>query len=148
MPKPKVLLDTNILTSGLIFLRGNEHKILKLAEDKKIILVLPDFVVDEMKKVLARNFPGHEVLLDIFLSRIECIIVPWAEIEPFISIYEKYLRDKNDTPILVSTVLAKPDFVITGDITLREDLKRCHELSAIIKICSSKQFLEVIEESS
>jgi predicted nucleic acid-binding protein len=34
--KPTVLIDTNILISGLVFLKGNEHKILKLAEDKEI----------------------------------------------------------------------------------------------------------------
>ena len=44
-PKPTVLIDTNILISGLVFLRGNEHRILKLAEDKAITLVLPEFVL-------------------------------------------------------------------------------------------------------
>jgi predicted nucleic acid-binding protein len=42
-PKPTVLIDTNILVSGLVFLKGNEHRILKLAEDKRIVLVLPEF---------------------------------------------------------------------------------------------------------
>ncbi len=147
MPKPKVLLDTNILASGLVFLRGNEHKILKLAEDKKITLILPNFVIEETKKVLTRNFPGYELLLDIFLSRTECIIVPQTEIEQSLAAYKQHLRDKKDTPILVSTIVAKPDFAITGDLTLREDLKRCREASATTKICSSKQFLEIIETS-
>jgi predicted nucleic acid-binding protein len=43
--KPTVLIDTNILISGLVFLKGNEHKILKLAEDKAIALILPEFVL-------------------------------------------------------------------------------------------------------
>jgi len=70
-PKPRVLIDTNILISGLVFLKGNEHKILKLAEERKIVLVLPEFVLEEGRLVLARSFPGHEALLDAFLTSVE-----------------------------------------------------------------------------
>jgi predicted nucleic acid-binding protein len=45
MSKPRVLLDTNILISGMVFSGGNEHKILKLAESREIVLILPDFVI-------------------------------------------------------------------------------------------------------
>jgi predicted nucleic acid-binding protein len=41
--KVTVLIDRNILVSGLVFLEGNEHRILNLAEDKVIILLLPEF---------------------------------------------------------------------------------------------------------
>jgi len=50
-PKPTVLIDTNILVSGLVFLKGNEHKILKLAEDKTIVLILPQFVLHDATMV-------------------------------------------------------------------------------------------------
>ena len=78
-PKPTVLIDTNILTSGLVFLRGNEHRILKLAEDKTITLILPQFVLEEARIVFARRFPGHEALLTAFLSRAEHTVLPWKE---------------------------------------------------------------------
>jgi hypothetical protein len=39
--KPTVLIDTNILISGLVSSKGNEHRILKIAEDKEIVLILP-----------------------------------------------------------------------------------------------------------
>jgi len=44
-----VLIDTNILLSGLVFLDDNEHRILKLAEDKAISLALPEFVLKEAR---------------------------------------------------------------------------------------------------
>ena len=80
-PKFTVLVDTNILVSGQVFLEGNEHRILKLAEDKAITLVLPEFVLKEARAVLGRRFPGHGIFLDAFLLRAEHTIVPWSRIE-------------------------------------------------------------------
>lgn len=67
MPEPRVLMDTNVLISGLVFSGGNEHRILRLAEDGEITLVLPEFVLQETERVLlsivralARyNFSAH-----------------------------------------------------------------------------------------
>ena len=53
-PKPIILIDTNILVSGLVFLEGNEHRILKLAEERTMVLILPEFVLEEARMVLAR----------------------------------------------------------------------------------------------
>ena len=78
-PKFTVLVDTNILVSGQVFLEGNEHRILKLVEDKAITLVLPESVLKEARAVLGRRFPGHEIFLDAFLLRAEHTIVPGAE---------------------------------------------------------------------
>ncbi|MEM2905321.1 MAG: hypothetical protein QW587_06240 [Candidatus Bathyarchaeia archaeon] len=41
MLEPKVLLDIDIIVSGLAFLSGNEQKVLKLDEDRGIALILP-----------------------------------------------------------------------------------------------------------
>ena len=64
-----VLIDTNILVSGLVFGKGNEHQILEIAENKSITLVLPEFVLEETRAVLRQRFSGHEMLLDVYLQR-------------------------------------------------------------------------------
>lgn len=143
MLRPKVLLDTNVVVSGLVFLKGNEHEILKLAEGREIMLSLPEFVIEETRAVLTHSFAGHEVLFDVFLAVVGYAVLPWREIEPLISVYRKFVRDKKDAPILASVVVAKPDFAVTGDLALREDLKRCSEVRPT-KVCSSKQFLETM----
>ena len=143
-PKPTVLIDTNILISGLVFLRGNEHRILKLAEDKAITLVLPEFVLEEARIVFARRFPGHEALLTAFLSRAEHSVLPWREIEESVSLHEKNVRDTKDAPLLAAVVVARPDFAVTGDIALREDMKRCQDASRVTSICSSREFLKEV----
>lgn len=124
---PTVLIDTDILISGLVFLTGNEHRILKLAEDNLIILVLPQFVFEEARTLIARRFPGHEGLLDAFLSRVEHTLLPSNEIEQSVRLREKELRDRKHAPVLAAVVVAKPDFTVTGDAVLREDMKRCRE---------------------
>ena len=141
-----VLIDTNILVSGLVFLEGNEHRILKLAEDKAITLVLPEFVLKEAKAVLGRRFPGHEVFLDAFLLRAEHTVVPWSRIEQDIHLHQGEVRDAKDAAVLTSTILAKPNFAVTGDKTLREDMKRSRDAARITTICSSSEFLKNVSK--
>ena len=138
-----VLIDTNILVSGLVFLEGNEHRILKLAEDKAITLILPEFVLKEARAVLGRRFPGHEIFLDVFLLRAEHTIIPWSRIEQHIPIHRGEVRDAKDVAVLTSTIVAKPHFAVTGDKTLREDIRRCHD-SRSTTICSSNEFLKKV----
>jgi putative PIN family toxin of toxin-antitoxin system len=138
-----VLIDTNILVSGLVFLEGNEHRILKLAEDKAITLILPEFVLKEARAVLGRRFPGHEIFLDAFLLRAEHTIVPWSRIEQDTPTRRGEVRDAKDVAVLTSTILAKPHFAVTGDKTLREDIRRCKD-ARTTTICSSNEFLKKI----
>jgi len=142
-PKTTVLIDTNILVSGLVFLEGNEHQILKLAEDKAISLVLPEFVLKEAGAVLGRRFSGHEIFLDAFLLRAEHTIVRWSQIEQEILTRRSAVRDAKDVAVLTSIILAKPIFAVTGDKTLREDMRRCHD-ARTTTICSSNEFLKKI----
>jgi len=141
MPGPSVLLDTNILISGLAFSGGYEHRILRLAEDGEITLVLPEFVILETERVLAERFAGYEALLDVFLSNISYTLVRWDEFEQILPQYEGQVRDGKDAPILASIIASRPDFAVTGDGDLREDLRGCEEASAT-GVCSSRQFLE------
>jgi len=144
-PKPTVLIDTNILVSGLVYLQGNEHRILKLAEDQEITLVLPEFVLEETRTVLARRFPGHEIFLDAFLLLADHTTIPSNRIEPHTPTHQAEVRDTKDVAVLTSTILTKPHFTVTGDKTLREDIKRCPHTHTT-STCSSNEFLRKIKE--
>jgi len=52
LPGRRVLVDTDILVSGLVFTKGNEHQVLQLAEDEKITLVTPEIVMVEAEEAL------------------------------------------------------------------------------------------------
>jgi putative PIN family toxin of toxin-antitoxin system len=139
--KPSVLIDTNVLVSGLVFTKGNEHEILKLAEEEEIALILPEFVLEEARRVLASKFRGYEGLLDVFLFRIRYRRVEWIEIEDAIKTALRLVRDRKDAAVVASVIISKPRFFITGDEGLREDLNACHE-AEVTKTMSSRAFLE------
>ena len=143
--KPSVLMDTNILVSGLVFRRGNEHKLLQLVEDGAVSLVLPEYVVAEAKRVLAAKFSGYEGLLDVFLAHIESRIVSWEEIRLFVSAASLKVRDGKDAVVLASVIAADPDIFVTGDVELREDA------AAIIgfeRCLTSSMLLELLTQST
>ena len=139
--KSSVLIDTNILVSGLVFTEGNEHEILKMAEEGEITLILPEFVLEEARRVLASKFRGYEGLLDIFLSSVEYRRVGWIEIEETIPTAVRLVRDRKNAAVAASVIVSKPSFFITGDEGLREDLTVCREAEAT-KTLSSRAFLE------
>ena len=143
-----VLVDTNILFSGLVFTKGNEHKILRLAEDRDIILVLPEFVVKEARTVLNHRFPGHETLLDAFIQRTQHTVVPMNQVEEEIPRHRQSVRDAKDIAVLAATIVAKPDMAVTGDKTLREDMKRSREVINRTVVCSSSELLKEIRKRS
>lgn len=140
MAKPKVILDTNIIISGLIFAEGKEHAILHLAEDGKIRLILPENVIEEVRHVLARGFPGFQTLFDLYLRRTEWKWVQFERIEPLIRRHRGKVRDEKDAPFFAAVILLKPDFVITGDRMLREDLKSA-DLTTRTRVLNSSEFL-------
>jgi len=142
MSKLRVLLDTNVIVSGLVFPQGNEHRILELAEEQDITLILPEFVLQEAKYVFSKRFVGYEFLLDIFLSKTDYRLVNRARVGPLINRYQGAVRDPKDIAILVSVLLSKPDCTVTGDKTLRFDLQNILVGKMRTTVFSPKQFLD------
>jgi predicted nucleic acid-binding protein len=121
---------------------------LRLAEDKDITLVLPEFVLKEARAVLSHRFPGHEILLDAFIHRTQHAIVPMNQFEGEISRHRESVSDAKDIAVLAATIVAKPDLAVTGDKTLREDMKRSREVTNHTVVCSSSELLEEVLKRS
>jgi predicted nucleic acid-binding protein len=140
MRKPRVALDTNILVSGLVFRGGSEHRILRRVEDGSVDLVLPESVIVEARKVFAEKFQGFESLLDIFLESTKFEVVPMNQILSAAKTSEGKVSDSKDITFYVAVEIAKPDYAVTGDRALREDLRRSR-VSQTTKVCKSREFL-------
>lgn len=108
----RVMIDTNVLISIFLF---PSAKMLSLvgAITERHTIILPSYVLAELKNVIKRKFPQKYHLLDRFIQEL-----------PFILAYtperinaEKYpeIRDKKDLPILVTAILEDVDVLITGD---------------------------------
>lgn len=114
----KVILDTNVLLSGIAYPASIPGKILAAWRHGSIDVVLSDYILDELNRVLPRLQARHrltteemEDLLDILRIQAE-IITPDQDPCP-------ELRDQQDQPVL-GTLLAAlrhagADYLITGD---------------------------------
>ncbi len=141
-----MLLDTNILISGLTYLKGNEHQILRLLEQHQFTLILPETVILETKRVLARKFEGFEELSEIFLSKVKPQVFPLTSILQHAKRHTGAVRDITDLPVYITALLTRPDYAVSGDEKLREDLRRSEEITRHTKVCSSREFLREVNK--
>ncbi len=133
----KVVVDTNIWISGLLF-GGNPEKILELGRLQKITIIcsLPlineiteTLNYDKFKKRLAKLKITPENLLSIIYTFIQ--ITPIREIESVAN-----LRDSDDLKILATAISGKAIVIVSGD----SDLLILKEYKGI-KIMAAKEFL-------
>jgi putative PIN family toxin of toxin-antitoxin system len=117
----RVVLDTNVLLSGIAYPRSIPGKILAAWRRGALDVVLPEYILDELRRVLPRLAHRHGLseadIHDLVDSlSILCDVVDPQEPEPAM------LRDGNDLPVL-GTLLAAlktgaADRLITGDKNL------------------------------
>ncbi len=109
----RVVLDTNVLVSGLAYPEGVPGRIVGTWRQGGLDVVLSKYILDEMVRVLPRlsrnkRSPAEiRDLADSFLFAAE-IVEPSGEVE-------ESLRDKADGPVLGTLLAARADYLITGD---------------------------------
>ncbi|NJD02080.1 MAG: putative toxin-antitoxin system toxin component, PIN family [Ruminiclostridium sp.] len=108
----RIMVDTNILISALVFRSEHLTKVIEKAAEK-YTLVICSYVINEINTVIERKFPNHKNTINKFLSKLsfELVYSP-KEIEG-----EKLfnIRDENDYIILHTAIIEDVDVLITGD---------------------------------
>lgn len=107
----RIMLDTNILISMLLFPNEQFNKILDyITRNHK--LVLSSFIIDELIAVVARKFPKKRYAVDSFLSDLsyELVYTPCHMQGNLFNI-----RDINYYPVLYTAIIENIDNFITGD---------------------------------
>ena len=108
----KVMLDTNVLISIILFPNKTTHKFLKkLCHNNDLLLC--DYVIEELKNVINRKFPNKINSLEVFLDDLSFTFVHTPNIES--NKYKGLMRDNNDIPILITTLKENVDVFVTGD---------------------------------
>lgn len=104
----RVLIDTNILISALLFPSSVPARALLRAvnEDE---LVLCDQNIAELREVLRRKAPARLADAEVLLAELS------YELIPAVVNTQKTIRDEKDQPILNAAVLYEVDAVVTGD---------------------------------
>lgn len=113
MSNLRIVLDTNVLLSGLAYPASIPGKIMAAWKQGAIDIVLSRYILDEAARSLPRmsrvGLSQEEIrnLVDSFLFLAETV-EPAEVIEPG-------LRDTTDLPILGTFLAAQANYLITGD---------------------------------
>jgi uncharacterized protein len=109
----RVVLDTNVLVSGLAYPGSVPGRIVHIWRQGGLDVILSRYILDEMVRVLPRlsriTLSAAEIrdLADSFLFLAD-IVEPSSQEDPS-------LRDQNDQPVLATLRASKATYLITGD---------------------------------
>ena len=109
----KVVFDTNILVSALVFPGGRADIALRRIIEEKDQLLLSRPILDELLGILARKFSrdGEELAhVAVFLSELSAVVKPRRKLA--------VLTDEPDNRILECAVTGGADAIVTGDKAL------------------------------
>lgn len=109
----RVVLDTNVLASGLAYPGSVPGRIVAAWRQGGLDVALSHYILDEMVRVLPRlsriNMTPAEIrdLADSFMFMADVVEPEGAQ--------DASLRDPADQPVLLTLLAAKADYLITGD---------------------------------
>jgi putative PIN family toxin of toxin-antitoxin system len=109
----RVVLDSNVLVSGVAYPGSVPGRILSAWKQGGLEVVLSKYILDEMVRVLPKlkriPLSAAEIrdLADTFFFHAE-IVEPSQPVET-------ELRDKADLPVLGTLIAANADYLVTGD---------------------------------
>lgn len=117
----RILIDTNILFSALLFPHSKPAKaLLYAANNHKIVLC--DRNITELRDILRRKAPRYLPDAEVLLAELS------YELIPAVDYAEKLIRDAKDQPILNAAIVSNVDIILTGDkdfLSLSMEHPRC-----------------------
>ncbi len=132
--KLRVVLDTNIYVSSVFWL-GKPHQIVELAIDGKIQVFTSPQILEELERVLKRDFlEDHD-----FIESQIALILEYAKVVKPANTIQAVRDDPDDNKIIECAVTAKADYIVTGDPHLL-NLKEFH----LTKIVKADEFLKLL----
>ncbi len=118
MPNLRVVLDTNVLLSGIAYPASIPGKIMAAWRHGSIDVVLSDFILAELRRVLPRLQKRHGLTKSEINDLVDSLALLAEMVEPETS-REAALRDTNDQPVLGTLLAARTEsgavYLITGD---------------------------------
>lgn len=111
MPVHHVILDTNVLISGILF-GGKPREVLRLAIAGVIAAYLSPSMLRELREVLVRpkfKLPSEVAFAIVEQLQLNLKMVYSREVIPVIE------ADPDDDAVIACAVAAQADFIITGD---------------------------------
>jgi len=121
MPALGAVLDTNVLLSGLAYPGSVPGKLITAWKQGALDVVLSDYILDELRRVLPRLAHRHGLGPDDIDNLIDALSIQAELVEPE-AVAEPALTDAADLPVLATLVAAlrggQAQTLITGDKAL------------------------------
>ncbi len=115
--KASVVLDTNILVSGVLFEKGNEAEILHSAANGEIDIIISPDILEEFVDVISR--PKFQ-LTDDDVSAAYQFILSFVKLTVPTGNVRIRIRDSEDLKLLECVQETKARYLVTGDKDLLE----------------------------
>jgi putative PIN family toxin of toxin-antitoxin system len=135
----RVVIDTNVLVSGIIQKKGFPYKVIKAWEDNDLALITSEFLISEVRKVL--HYEKIQVRYNLKDEEIEQILLNLMRYSIFVDDLPKLnviKDDPADNNILSAAIEGKADYIISGDSHLLN-----LESYKGIRILTPKEFCEM-----
>lgn len=123
----RLVLDTNILFSAIRY-KGKPFELLEKAEKEGIKILIPEYVLEELKIVFERNeidFLPVRAFLDTY-TNIKVIEREFRK--EHVELAEKHVPDRKDRPVFIYTLILREEYpktyLVTGDKKLRESINK------------------------
>lgn len=113
MPGLRIVLDTNVLVSGLAYPASIPGRIINAWRQGALDVVLSHYILDEMIRVLPRlsriQMTPAKIrdLADSFMFLADVVEPQGAQ--------NSNLCDPDDQPVLLTLITAQTDYLVTGD---------------------------------
>ncbi len=111
----KVLFDTNVLVSALLVLQGPARALVELAWRNRIVMVVSQGVLTELRDVLQRPQIAKKYSVAASAGHFVDSIEKFAQVSPGEIPVEVELDDPRDRHVLAGAVEAQCQFIVTGD---------------------------------
>ena len=113
MPGLRIVLDTNVLVSGMVYPGSVPGRILSLWRHGGLDVVLSRYILDELTRVLPRLSRSPISLIET-RDLVDSLMFLADVVEPDMEC-DARLRDPADQPVLATLRAAKALYLITGD---------------------------------
>ena len=114
MPSLRVVLDTNVLVSGLAYPDSVPGRIVTAWRRGSLVVVLSRYILEELARVLPRLNHRLKWRKADFADLVDLLAIQADLVEPQ-ALAAGAARDAADIPILGTLVAANADYLVTGD---------------------------------
>ena len=138
----KVVLDTNVLVSGLISNQGPPRQIVDAWLEGRFTLVTSLYLVEELAHVLTYPRIAERIRLDEpEVDTILAALLSEAEMAPGELELPGVTRDPKDDPVVACAVEGDAGYIVSGD----QDLLVLGEYEGI-EVVTPRRFVEIVGE--